>query len=87
MKQKKYWLRFGLIGGFILCLLNIIALNFVTADIGLLLLRPFFNYQFMVGRILGNFLPGLTTVYVSGFILGFIVGAVIGWIYGRVKKS
>lgn len=83
MKQKRYWLRGGVIGGVIGLLISI-RLAFGLAN---------FTCQFSGGCV-NDFPRLLTFLHPSSFVTAFIlilppciiVGMIMAWIYGKIKN-
>ena len=85
MKQKRYWLR----GGIISTILLFLPLIYLQNNFDWEILKESVSFQVY---ILLNKLPLLfspsnqVSKIIIALILYFILGAIIGWIYGKFKN-
>lgn len=100
MKTKRYWLRGGLIGGFVIFILQISywILISILNKCFLMLGEEYnvggpncglglsINTLPPIWMIIVGYLIGWLVIYVIPLLIGFIIGAIIGWFYGRIKK-
>ncbi|HTE48557.1 MAG TPA: hypothetical protein VK675_01455 [Candidatus Paceibacterota bacterium] len=101
MKQKRYWLRGGIIAviiGAIFLIINLISIKYFNTEA--------FNYPIAPGIFLGitfNYLAfkcdfwngggswycdttGIISIIAFNLIIYFLAGILIGWLYGKIIK-
>jgi len=72
MKQKRYWLRGGVMG-LIISVIALIIIEVATKCVGIC---PRFS----------AFLPEIIFIYGVFIIGGILLGILIGWLYGKIKN-
>lgn len=81
MKQKRYWLRGGIIGLVIVIVNSIFVGPFGLIGYFLIPTRSLLSYFVIIGN------PSSPTLLIAYLITGFIYGAIIGLIYGKIKRK
>jgi len=91
MKQKRYWLRGGIILGSIVCFLSIVSIIPYSPFfiINIILSMPHWWIVKLTGyctggeSCIGTWLIIFSFLYV---IEGFVLGSLLGWLYGKIKN-